>query len=268
LPKKKLTLATTTLWDYASQSYSDKEYGNKNYPGVTPAHIIWQLLRRYTKRKDLVVDPMAGSGTTLDVARELKRRALGYDLQPQRRDIFRVDARKLPLDDSKADFVFIDPPYSQHITYSGLPACLGELSGTDDEYYAAMQTVIGEIARILRPDRYMALFIADSFAARHGFIPIAFRVFHLLEKHFLPIDIVAVKRYNGKLLRNNWHTAAIDNNYFLRGFTYLFIMYKQGKTGEVRQRRDAEDVESDLADRRIPQNDSVNGKSRKRRPTR
>ena len=38
------------------------------------------------------------SGTTLDVARDLDRRALGYDLSPTRKDIFRVDARKLPLE--------------------------------------------------------------------------------------------------------------------------------------------------------------------------
>src|SRR5690348_5050243 len=61
-----------------------------------PSYVIWNLIQRYTKENDLVVDPFAGSGTTLDVARDLKRRALGYDVHPARKDIFRVDARKLP----------------------------------------------------------------------------------------------------------------------------------------------------------------------------
>src|SRR5256885_10073619 len=52
--------------------------------------------QRYTKERELVVDPCAGSGTTLDVARDLNRKALGYDVHPTRKDIFRVDARKLP----------------------------------------------------------------------------------------------------------------------------------------------------------------------------
>jgi len=28
------------------------------------------------------------------------------------------------------------------------------------------------------------------------------------------------------LKRNHWHTSAIEGNYYLRGFNYLFIMKK------------------------------------------
>ena len=111
-----LRLQPTTLWDYPSQDYGDAQQGKAGFKGATPSYIIWNLLQRYTKPKDLVVDPCAGSGTTLDVARDLDRRALGYDLHPARKDIFRVDARKLPQElTNKVDFVFIDPPYSTHI---------------------------------------------------------------------------------------------------------------------------------------------------------
>ena len=98
--KPPLRLFTTTLWEYPSQHYqswvedgkvkrtgeslgaehrSDTQ-GDKHYAGATPSWIVWQLLMRYTRRNDLVVDPMCGSGTTLDVARDLDRRAVGYDL--------------------------------------------------------------------------------------------------------------------------------------------------------------------------------------------
>src|ERR1700735_3716233 len=107
-----LRIQPTTLWDYPSQDYGEEQQGRAGYKGATPSYIIWNLLQRYTKPKDLVIDPCAGSGTALDVARDLDRRALGYDLAPTHKDIFRVDARKLPLEDGKADFVFIDPPYS------------------------------------------------------------------------------------------------------------------------------------------------------------
>lgn len=229
MSKKPLKLLTTTLWDYPSQHHNKKLEVHKEYKGATPSYIIWNLLLRYTKPNDLVVDPMAGSGTTLDVARELKRRALGYDLLITRKDIFRADARKLPLEDEKADFVFIDPPYSNHIKYSGLKECIGELSAQSEEYFKAMEKVIIEINRILRPDRYMALYICDSFKKGKPFIPIGFKIFQILSNYFIPVDIIAVVRHNANLNKKNWHNAAIEHNYFLRGFNYLFIMYKPPK---------------------------------------
>ncbi len=230
---------TTTLWEYPSQHYGPDIQGDPAYAGATPSWIIWQLLQRYTREGDLVVDPMAGSGTALDVARELGRRALGYDLNPPaaRMDIFRADARKLPLEDAKADFVFIDPPYSTHVRYSDDPNDIGNLDaheGADGQglYFIAMRGAIAEAARVLRPRRYMGLYVSDSFkkrkgaAASEGFVPIGFALFNVLCEHFRPVDIVCVVRHNAKLKRGNWHKAAEEGNFFLRGFHYLFIMKK------------------------------------------
>ncbi len=245
MPKPDLKLQTTTLWDYPSQHYNKRlEELHKDFEGATPAYILWNVILRYTKPKDLVIDPMCGSGTTLDVARELGRRGLGYDLAPSRKDIFRADARKLPLENEKADFVFIDPPYSTHIKYSGLPECIGELSAMKDEYYNAMKEVLRETDRILRHDRFMALYVSDSFEMGRPFAPIGFRLFSLMQEFFLPIDIIAVKRNNAKLKKRHWHTAAIEHNYFLRGFHYLFIMYKLKDRSKtiVRDRRNTEEV--------------------------
>jgi DNA modification methylase len=217
---------TTTLWEFPSQQYGDERQGDKHYAGATPAWVIWNLLQRYTKPKDLVVDPMAGSGTTLDVARDLGRRALGYDLAPRRPDIFRADARKLPLEDAKADFVFVDPPYSTHIDYSDDPRCIGKLDAAGPEYYPAMAAAIAQIDRILRPGRHMALYVSDSFRKGKPFCPIGFELFAILRRHFEPTDIVAVVRGNKKLDRPHWHSEALAGNFYLRGFNYLFIMQK------------------------------------------
>ena len=245
MTKPELKLQTTTLWDYPSQHYSKKlEELHKDFEGATPAYIIWNLLERYTRPEDLVVDPMCGSGTTLDVARELGRRALGYDLAPTRKDIFRADARKLPLEDGKADFVFVDPPYSTHIRYSGLPECIGELSARGEEYFAAMREVAGEVHRILRYERHMALYVSDSFEKGRPFAAIGFRLFSLLQEFFTPVDVIAVKRNNARLKKRHWHTAAIEHNYFLRGFHYLFIMYKtkDKKNSAMTDRRNQDEV--------------------------
>lgn len=251
--KPPLRIFTTTLWEYPSQHYDSPAagpgdrgaamQGDKEYAGATPSWVVWQLLGRYTRPNDLVVDPMCGSGTTIDVARDLGRRALGYDLAPARPDIFRADARRLPLEDSKADFVFVDPPYSTHIDYSDDPACIGKLDagGADagGAYYAAMRQVIGECARVLKDRRYMGLYVSDSWRKRRAdsapgaglkgglFMPIGFELFSILREHFKPVDIIAVVRNNEKLRRGNWHKAAEEENFFLRGFNHLFIMKKE-----------------------------------------
>jgi adenine-specific DNA-methyltransferase len=224
--KPPLRIQPTTLWDYPSQDYGDEQQGVAGYKGATPSYIIWNLLQRYTKPKDLVIDPCAGSGTTLDVARDLGRRALGYDVNPIRKDIFRVDARKLPLEDGKADFVFIDPPYSTHIDYSDDPRCIGKLDAADGTYYAAMDLVITEIHRVLKPTGYMALYVSDSFVKDKGFYPIGFVLFDMMQKLMDPIDIISVVRYNKTLTMGNYRAAAEEGNFFLRGFNYLFIMQK------------------------------------------
>jgi len=61
---------------------------------------------------------MCGSGTTIDVCKEENRKVLGFDIVPYRVDIKQADARKLPLDNEIADFVFVDSPYSDNIKYN------------------------------------------------------------------------------------------------------------------------------------------------------
>lgn len=219
-------LEATTLWDFPAQNYGGGKQGDTAYVGATPSHIVWNLLQRYTGEGELVVDPMAGSGTTLDVARELGRRALGYDVNPTRPDIFRVDSRKLPLEDGKAAFVFVDPPYSTHVKYSDDPRCIGRLDAAGPEYYEAMELVIGEIHRVLAPGRHMGLYVSDSFVKGKGFFPIGFELFSLLRQRFEAVDIVSVVRHNRTLEMGNYRRAAEEGGFFLRGFNYLFIMRK------------------------------------------
>jgi len=230
-----LRIQPTTLWDYPSQDYGDTQQGTPGYKGATPSYVIWNLLQRYTKEKDLVVDPFAGSGTTLDVARDLGRRALGYDVHPTRKDIFNVDARKLPPELSgKVDFVFMDPPYSTHIDYGPDPRDIGKLDAADPSgaYYEAMEQAFGEARRVLKGGKHMALYVCDSYVHGRGFFPIGFELFaRLREKGFEPVDIVSVVRHNKTLEMGNYRKAAEEGNFFLRGFNYLFILRKSDPEG-------------------------------------
>lgn len=220
-------LQTTSLWYAPSAQYGEEPMGTPGYTGATPAWVIWNLVKRYTREGDLVVDPFCGGGTTLDVARSLERRGLGYDINPVREDIFRADARKLPLEDGKADFVFMDPPYSTHVDYSPDPGCIGALSAFEEAYFEAMEEVFSEVDRVLRDRRYLALFVSDTFKKKQGFVPIGARLSAALCKRFRPIDHVSVVRGNRKLEKPAFHKAAAEGNFFLRGFTHLMIFKKE-----------------------------------------
>ena len=242
---------TTTLWEYPSQHYDTwvdergevhrsqrfaSTQGSKDYVGATPSWVIWQCLMRYTSVGEKVLDPMCGSGTTLDVCADLGRVGIGFDLAPARSEVTQADARRIPLPSSSIDFAFVDPPYSTHVNYSDDPRCIGKLPthGEDkgDAYYDAMAQVIGEIHRVLRDQRFMALYVSDSFRKRPGkpggeFSPIGFHLLNILGGFLTPVDVIAVTRHNQKLERGNWRKAAEEGNFFLRGFNYLFICKKE-----------------------------------------
>jgi len=55
---------------------------------------------------------MAGGGSTIDAAIQLKRRCLAYDIDVKRDDIFYNDITKgFPPPTKNCDLIFLDPPY-------------------------------------------------------------------------------------------------------------------------------------------------------------
>jgi DNA modification methylase len=225
--RRTLKLQTTSLWYYPSQQHSDEPMGDPSYPGRTPSYVIWNLLERYTRPGDTVVDPFCGGGTTIDVARSMEREGIGFDVAPHRDDIRAADARALPLDDESVDFFFLDPPYSTHIDYSPSGECVGKLDAFEPAYFEAMDAAFGEVDRCLRDRRYLAVYVSDTFKKKKGFVGIGFELFALLARRFRPIDHVCVVRGNRKLENPRFHKVAAEEGFFLRGFNHLLIFKKE-----------------------------------------
>ena len=225
--KPPLSIQPTTLWDYPSQHYGKTIQGSAQYRGATPSYVIWNLLSRYTREGDLVLDPMCGSGTTLDVCTDLGRRGVGFDLQPQRDDIQLGDARSTPLEGESVDFVFMDPPYSTNLKYSDDPRCIGRLNAAESAYFEALDQVYDEAFRVLKNRRYMAVYICDVWTKRDGLLPIGAATVMQLSQRFKLVDHVSVVRHNRTIKMGQRRKAAVDGNFYLRGFNHLVIVKKQ-----------------------------------------
>lgn len=106
-------LKVYNLWQFGKRG--DK-YGF-DFPGAASCDLMENILYYYTRPFDIVVDPMAGSGTTHDACMSMSRRCLAYDINPVRDEIKQWDITKgYPPELRevwKPKLVFLDPPYSK-----------------------------------------------------------------------------------------------------------------------------------------------------------
>ncbi len=114
-----------------------------NHPGRIPGELVCHVLYFFTKPGDLVVDPMAGSGTTLDACLLMGRKCRGYDIDHRhnRIDIEHHDlSQGWPETVKKASLIFWDPPYFDKMDRSTIGEdgyIDGSISGLSPEEYLA-----------------------------------------------------------------------------------------------------------------------------------
>jgi len=226
LEDEKPPIEATTLWDYPRQSYGKTPKGDNKYAGVTPAFIIYNLVQRYTEPGDLVLDPMAGSGTTIDVCNEEGRKVIAYDISSTRPDVIQNDARSLPLPNDHVDMIFIDSPYGDNIRYDDNPDNIGNLSSENEEFYEELEKVMKECHRVLKPGKVLGWLIGDQWIKKK-FTPVGFKIYERLCKYFETVDVICVVRRSQSSNTALWYNRARRFNFYLRGFKYLLIMRKK-----------------------------------------
>lgn len=190
-----------TIWDFP---YRDDYAGDKDFHGNCSPQIVEQCIWRLTEEGDLVVDPMAGSGTALDACRAFNRRCIGYDIKPpaNREDIIQNDSRNVPLGDSSVDMVFIHPPYWNLVYFTKAEEKLPDLSRapTAEQFIDLLREVFQECHRILKTGKFMCVLLGDLI--RDGsFIPLCRKATNMAKELGFIDYGYAVKLAHGEMSR-------------------------------------------------------------------
>ena len=72
-----------TIWDIPTEPRKRRMDGHDDHPAVMPATLAQRCVEMTSRPGDVVLDPYAGSGTTLLAAQELGRRWVGVELKQE-----------------------------------------------------------------------------------------------------------------------------------------------------------------------------------------
>ncbi|MEM2796569.1 MAG: DNA methyltransferase [Candidatus Hadarchaeales archaeon] len=221
------TLESTTVWSFPDRGDWATHVGD--YRGNWSPYIPRNLILRYTQKGDLVLDQMAGSGTTLVECKLLQRRGIGVDINPDAVMVMRnrLDFKYKPLDedyeepeiktyigdarnlnlieDESVDLIATHPPYAGIISYSK-QRVEGDLSNVRSvaEFVEEMRRVAEESYRVLKPGKHCAILIGDTRKHKH-FVPIAARVLQaFLDVGFILREDIIKMQWKMKSTREKW----------------------------------------------------------------
>lgn len=232
-----------TVWSFEDRG--DWATHKGNYRGNWSPFIPRNLIEHYTKKGDVVCDPMVGSGTSLVECKLLGRKAIGVDINENavmiamnRLDFgldtldqeqagtevnaYVGDARNLDaIVDGKVDLVITHPPYWGIIPYS--KASPGDLSALKfEDFMEDIGRVARECYRILRPDGHCGILIGDTRRHRH-YVPISVGVLgKFLNAGFVLREDIIKLQHNTKMSRERWNGNSYDFYKIAHEHLYVF----------------------------------------------
>lgn len=93
LTEKEWIEFTKQIWNIPIPNKNDKAFGE--HSAIMPEEIVRRCVRLFTYVGDIVLDPFTGSGTTLKVAKELKRNYVGYEISKSYERVINLKLRSL-----------------------------------------------------------------------------------------------------------------------------------------------------------------------------
>lgn len=231
-------IETTTVWSFPDRGRWATHSGS--YRGNWSPYVPRNLILRYSKSGDWVLDQFMGSGTTLIEAKLLNRNAVGVDINPHaifisgsnmqfqsntnsKILIRHGDAANLAfLKDNHIDFICTHPPYANIIKYSkGIEGDIS-LLGVDN-FLAEMYKVAEESFRVLKKGKICAVMIGDI-RIGGNVVPLGFRVMEcFLRAGFSNKEIVIKEQHN---CRSTGYWVRKNNNFLLLAHEYILVFQK------------------------------------------
>jgi len=240
-------LEPTTVWSFSERGKWATHRSTATYRGNFAPQVARNLILRYSKKGEVVLDPFVGSGTTLVECKILGRRGIGVDVNPSvvglcknnlnfkttenyKQEVICGDARDLSfLDDESIDLIIAHPPYANAIEYSN--GLSGDLSLIDDveEFMHEMEKVAKELFRILKSGKYCAIQIGDL---RRGgcVVPLGFKTLRAFQEVGFALEEIIIKVQHNCKSFSPWIKKLATYNFLLLAHEYIFVFFKVFKT--------------------------------------
>ena len=234
-------LEMTTHWSFPKRG--DWATHDAKWRGNWSPYIPRNIILRYSKEGDLVLDLFAGGGTTLVEAKLLNRDIIGVDVNDaalarcrEKTDfehegacgkvyIHKGDARNLDfIPDESIDLICTHPPYADIIKYSeGLENDLSQLGVKD--FLKEIKKSASESYRVLKKDRFCAILMGDT-RKKGCMIPMSFEVMKIFQDAGFRLKEIIIKEQHNCKATGYWKTNSVKYNFLLIAHEYLFVFKK------------------------------------------
>ena len=251
---KESDINVESLWHIEQRDKTGKH--SNIYHGNFIPQIPYQLIKRYTKKNDTVLDMFLGSGTSLYEAEKLQRNFIGLDINEdilahvskqmanskmEKFAIAECDSSNnkkfestikrvfLNWNINNVQFTIMHPPYMDIVKFTDKKE---DLSNTleVDSFIKRFLLVVKNGLKYLETDRYFAVVIGDVYK-NSEVVPLSFYVMDAIKKNFsVKLKGIVVKNIEGNRGKQGqggiWRYRAFKSDFYIFKHEYIFIFKK------------------------------------------